>query len=92
MLVSSLISRSNSLSFLLAGAFDFSGLLGVRAALTADDLTDGVGAAGVACLSGAAEPARRIGWRKPDLLVVVGRVDGGLEGPAMVARRQLYVG
>ena len=45
-----------------------------------------------ACLSGAAEPARRIGWRKPDLLVVVGRVDGGLEGPAMVARRQLYVG
>jgi hypothetical protein len=24
--------------------------------------------------------------------VVVGRVDGGLEGPAMVARRQLYVG
>lgn len=74
----------------MAGALDFSGLLGGRAALTAEDRTDGVGA-GVVCLSGAADPARRVGWRKPDLLVVDGRVDGGLEGPAIVARRQLYV-
>jgi hypothetical protein len=83
MLVSSLTSRSKSFSFLLLAAPGFSGLLGARAALIADDLTDGVDTPGVAWRSGAAEPARRTGWRKPDLLVV-GRVDGGRGGPAML--------
>ncbi|KAJ6147204.1 hypothetical protein N7497_009186 [Penicillium chrysogenum] len=70
MLVSSLTSRSKSFSFLLLAAPGFSGLLGARAALIADDLTDGVDTPGGAWRSGAAEPARRTGWRKPDLLVV----------------------
>lgn len=87
MLVSSLISRSKSFSFLLAAAFGFSGLLATREALIAEDRTGGVGIVGVACRSGTAEPARRTGWRKPDLLVVVGRVDGGLGGPGMVTIR-----
>lgn len=86
MLVSSLISRSKSFSLLLFAAPDFSGLLATRAALIAEDLTDGVDTPGSAWRSGAAEPARRTGWRKPDLLVV-GRVDGGLGGPAMLTMR-----
>lgn len=87
MLVSSLISRSKSFSFLLPAALDFSGLFAAREVLIAEDRADGAGIVGVACRSGTAEPARRTGWRKPDLLVAAGRVEGGLDGPAMVTMR-----
>lgn len=53
-----------------------------------DDRTEGVDIAGDAWRSGTAEPARRTGCRKPDLLVA-GRVEGGLAGPGMVKSFQL---
>jgi hypothetical protein len=78
----------------LAAAFDFSGLLGgARAEFNAEDRTEGVeiaDIAGDAWRSGAAEPARRTGCRKPDLLVV-GRVEGGLDGPGIVKIEQLTI-
>jgi hypothetical protein len=94
MLVSSLISLSKSFSLRLTAGFDFSGLRGgARAELNVDDRTDGVDSAdtaGDAWRSGAAEPARRTGCRKPDLLVV-GRVEGGLGGPGIMKIWQLKI-
>lgn len=80
--MSSLISLSKSLSFLFGIAGGCSGLgLAARVETTEAALVE---TAGDAILSGTAEPARRVGWRNPVLLVVGAIAEAGRAGPAIV--------